>query len=208
VPLFRIVLSVLLAGAAAILTATPALAHTVLKSSTPANGASLDTAPDTVTLTFEEAVSLPANAVSITGPDGAAWAVGAVTTSGASVTAPVQATGPAGQYTLRYSVIADDGDAVKGTVTFTMTAAATATTSAGGDAASAEAQATAPAAPVAAAPATAAPGTAAPASAAAGSDSGTSAWAWVAVAIVVLGVAGGLAVATWRRRAGSGRRTS
>jgi methionine-rich copper-binding protein CopC len=207
VSLFRIVLSVLLTSAATILAATPALAHTVLESSTPANGASLDAAPDTVTLTFEEAVSLPADPISITGPDGAAWTVGAVTTSGASVTAPVRATGPAGQYTLRYRVIADDGDAVKGSVTFTLTAAAASGAASAVTSATAPASAASTAAPVTAAPATA-PATAAPVSAAAGSDSGTSAWVWAAVVIVVLGVAGGLLVTTRRRRTDSGRRTS
>jgi copper resistance protein C len=208
VPLFRILLSVLLACVVAILTATPALAHTELKSSTPANGSSLDEAPGTVALTFEEAVTLPRDPISVTGPDGAAWTVGAATLNGPTVTAPVQVTGSPGQYTLRYTVIADDGDAVTGTVTFTLTAAALSSRTDAGPA-SAEEQATAPAtaAPVAAAPVTAAPVTSAPV-AGAGSDSGTSAGTWAAVVIIVLGVVGGLAVAVQRRRAGSGRRTS
>ena len=107
------------------MTASPAWAHTELKSSDPADGSSLSSAPTTVTLTFEEAVTLPGNPIEVTGPDGSSWTVGTATISGASVSAPVEATGPVGQYTLRYTVTADDGDAVKGTVRFTLTSAAT-----------------------------------------------------------------------------------
>lgn len=201
-PLFRIALSVLLAGALALLTATPALAHTTLKSSNPANGSSLDAAPDAVTLTFEEAVTLPNDPISVTGPDGASWTVGTPAISGASVTAPVTATGPAGKYTLRYTVTADDGDAVKGAVTFTLAAAATPASEAAAPA-SAEAQAGAPAAAPVAAPATTAP-----INDGKGSDTGTPTWVWVVVAIVVLGIAGGAVAAVQRRRTGSGGRTS
>ena len=123
--ILRAALSVLLAGLAVFVTAAPAWAHTELKSSDPADGSSLSSAPTTVTLTFEEAVTLPANPIEVTGPDGSSWTVGTATISGASVSAPVEATGPAGQYTLRYTVTADDGDAVKGTVRFTLTSAAT-----------------------------------------------------------------------------------
>ncbi len=149
----RAALSVLLAGLAVFVTAAPAWAHTELKSSDPADGSSLPSTPTTVTLTFEEAVTLPANPIEVTGPDGSSWTVGTATISGASVSAPVEATGPAGQYTLRYTVTADDGDAVKGTVRFTLTSAATPATT--------EAAAPTTAAAEAAAPVTAAPAPAA-----------------------------------------------
>jgi len=141
-----------------------------------------------VTLTFEEAVTLPANPIEVTGPDGSSWTVGSATINGASVSAPVETTGPAGQYTLRYTVTADDGDAVKGTVRFTLTSAVTPTT-------------TEAAAPTTAAEA-AAPVTAAPAPAARGTESsGTSMWVWVAVAVVVVGVLAAVGLVRARRRA-------
>ncbi len=141
-----------------------------------------------MTLTFGEAVTLPANPIAVTGPDGSSWTVGAATISGASVSAPVEATGPAGQYTLRYTVTADDGDAVKGAVRFTLTSAAT------------------PATTEAAAPTTAAAAAAAPA--ASGSESsGTSTWVWVAVAIIVVGALAAVGLVRARRNAGSGRPT-
>jgi methionine-rich copper-binding protein CopC len=192
---------VLLAGLALVLTATPALAHTELKNSNPADGSSLDAAPEKVTLTFGEAVTLPSNPISITGPDGAAWTVGTPTLSGASVSAPVQPAGPAGQYFLHYTVTADDGDAVKGTVTFNLTSAAT---PAAAEAATATAEAAAPVATAAPAPETV---VAAPATAGNGSDSGSSNWVWVAVIVVVLGlVAAGFVITRRRRGVGSGTR--
>jgi copper resistance protein C len=45
------------------------------------------------------------------------------------ITVPVQASGPAGRYTLTYRVVSGDGDAVTGTVAFTLTAAAAPATS-------------------------------------------------------------------------------
>jgi methionine-rich copper-binding protein CopC len=196
----RIALSLLGAALAVLVTATPAFAHTTLKSSDPANGTSLSTAPTQVTLTFEEAVTLPKTPITVTGPDGSSWTVGTATITGASVTAPVEATGPAGQYTLSYTVIADDGDAVKGAVRFTLATATTPTSTA--VAASPEAQVVAPSV-VAAAPTVAAT----PVESA--GSSGTSLWVWVAVAVVVIGVLGGLAgFAATRSRRGSGRDVS
>jgi hypothetical protein len=52
-----------------------------------------------VTLTFEEAATLPKSPIRITRPGGAAWSVGTPTISGPSVTAPVVPSGPQGAYT-------------------------------------------------------------------------------------------------------------
>jgi copper resistance protein C len=197
VTLLRIVLSVLLAGFAVLLTATPALAHTTLKSSSPTDGAQLASPPDVVTLTFEEAVTLAADPVSVVGPDGEAWTVGTATVTGASVQVPVEASGPAGQYSLRYTVIADDGDPVRGTVHFTLTNPATPATAV----ATADALDTATAE---AAPATVV--TAAPVAASRGTDSGdSSAWAYIALAVVVIGVLAGMAFIFRSRRSGRSR---
>jgi copper resistance protein C len=195
----RLVVPLLVAAFALFATAGPALAHTTLKSSDPADGATLDTAPQTVTLRFAEAVTLPADPVSVTGPTGEAWAVGTPTITGATVQVPVQASGPAGQYTLRYAVIADDGDAVRGVLHFTLT---TATGSTAAPDAAATGQVGAPATEVTevAAPVTVV--TAAPATEpqAAGSSSGSSFWVWVAVAVVVVGVLGGIGFVLRGRR--------
>jgi methionine-rich copper-binding protein CopC len=192
--LLRIVLSVLLAGFAVVITATPALAHTTLKTSNPADGAQLGAAPTSVTLTFEEAVTLPADPVSVVGPGGEAWDVGTPTITGPSVTVPVGASGPAGQYTLRYTVTADDGDLVRGTVHFTLTSPATpASADATADALDTVTAEAAPATVVTAAPATAAQGS---------DSSGSSAWVYIALAVVVIGVLAGMAFVFRSRRSG------
>jgi copper resistance protein C len=173
-----------------LLTAVPAVAQTALTGSDPAEGASLSSAPEKVTLTFAGAVSLPADPINVTGPDGSSWIVGTTTVTGASVTAPVQAVGPSGPCTLNYTVIADDGDEIKGSVRFTLTAAATATT---GEAAPATVSAATAIATAAAEPAPAAAG---------GASSGTSGWVWVAIVVIVVGVLAGLGVLRTRRGAG------
>jgi copper resistance protein C len=190
VTILRGALSVLLAVFAVFLTAGPAMADTALKGSDPAEGGSLSAAPEKVTLTFEEAVSLPADPINVTGPDGSSWIVGTTTITGASVTAPVQAVGPSGPCTLNYTVIADDGDEVKGSVRFTLTAAATATT---GEAAPATVSAATATATAAAEPA--------PEAADGASSRGTSGWVWVAIAVIVVGVLAGLGVLRTRRGA-------
>lgn len=67
----RLASALLLSAAAVTLTATPAFAHAELKASDPAQGASIATPPQQVSLTFAEAVTLPDNPVTVTGPDGA-----------------------------------------------------------------------------------------------------------------------------------------
>jgi methionine-rich copper-binding protein CopC len=119
----RICASLLLAGTALVATATPALAHAGLKSSNPAEGASLATAPTSIQLTFGEAVTPSPDAVKVTGPDGTQWPTGEVTAVDAVVTAPVQPSGPAGKYTVTYKVKSADGDNVSGAVHFTLTTA-------------------------------------------------------------------------------------
>lgn len=114
--------SLAVAALAVLGAATLAMAHSELKSSDPARGASLATPPTQVKLTFGGPVTLPADPIQVTGPENASWTVGRVDVAGGVVTAPVQAVGPAGEYTLRYKVTFDDGDTVSGAVKFNLTA--------------------------------------------------------------------------------------
>ncbi|WP_329046482.1 copper resistance protein CopC [Amycolatopsis sp. NBC_01488] len=116
--------AVLAALTGLVVLAGPASAHTELTSSSPAEGAALAAAPTEVRLTFAEPVTLPPEAVKVTGRDGTAWTVGTPTVAGAVVTAPVTPSGPAQAYTLTWKVIAKDGDNVTGTLHFTLAAAA------------------------------------------------------------------------------------
>lgn len=127
----RFALMVLLTVIGVLGMTTPAWAHAALVSSSPAQGASLSSPPAEVTLTFGEAVTLPQNPVMIVGPGGAPWELGEPSIAGPVITVPItHATGPAGPYVLTYRVIADDGDAVNGTIRFTLSTAAGATSAA------------------------------------------------------------------------------
>ena len=118
----RLAATLLLVGTALAVTAPQALAHTELTSSDPAEGASVVTAPQQIKLTFGEAVTLPANPIQVSGPGGAQWTVANAAIDGAVITAPMQPSGPPGQYTINYKVTAADGDAVKGAVHFMLAA--------------------------------------------------------------------------------------
>jgi len=173
----------LLALSGVLLLAGPASAHTELKSSSPAEGASLAAPPRKIELTFEEPVTLQPDPISVTGPDGAKWTVGTPAVVDAVVTAPVTPSGPAGAYTLTYKVVSDDGDKVTAAVHFTLTAPVSSSSAAP--------------TPTSAAAASATP---TPTPAAAGEiDSGVPAWVWIVAAVAVV-VAAAVAALRLRRR--------
>ena len=104
-----------------------AAAHNSLISSDPAEGASLASGPQRVTLTFDEPVNSGFNTITITGPDNTAWASFEVSTSGNTVSTTVQPLGPAGEYVIGYRIVSADGHPVTGTVRFRLTQAGTGT---------------------------------------------------------------------------------
>ncbi|OXM66022.1 copper resistance CopC family protein [Amycolatopsis vastitatis] len=106
--------------------AGPASAHTELVSSSPAEGASLATAPTQIQLTFGEPVTLPPDPVRVVGRDGARWRLGTPSVAGGVVTVPVTPAGGAQAYTLTWKVVAKDGDNVTGSLSFSLTAPASA----------------------------------------------------------------------------------
>ena len=144
--------------------AAPAFAHSQLEGSDPADGASLDTGPPRITLTFNEDMPAGFDVVTVLGPDGQVWQNGEVTTSGPTVSVPVAPLGPAGRYQVGYRVVSADGHPVQGRTSFTLTKAGSGT---------------APAQP---AP-TAGPDAAAPAE----GGGGTPIWPWILGAVVLVG---------------------
>jgi methionine-rich copper-binding protein CopC len=172
-----------------LLGAPAALAHTSLQKSTPAAGASLAAPPAEVSLTFGEAVRLPASPIRVTGPEGVVWTVGQATVTDATVTAPVSATGPAGAYALNWQVISDDGDTIRGTVRFTLTAPAAAVVAPASPPASVAA--TPPPVTVAATPAVVPSASAAPPA----GEGGVPGWVLALGGVAVLAVAAGVVVA-------------
>lgn len=99
-------------------TLAPAAAHASLSASDPAADSRIQELPEVVTLTFNQDMRGPAY-VLVTGPDGE-QADGDPVVEGAEVTQAVDP-GPAGDYTLSYRVVSDDGHPVTGTIAFTVT---------------------------------------------------------------------------------------
>lgn len=120
----RTIAITLLCGLALLVGAGTASAHTRLLGSDPADGTSLDTAPTSVSLSFNEAMQPGFSTVTVIGPDGTAFQSGDVTADGNSVRIGVGPLGQAGRYEIGYRVISEDGHPVTGSISFTMTTGA------------------------------------------------------------------------------------
>jgi methionine-rich copper-binding protein CopC len=173
-------------GLVMLLVAGPALAHSRLESSDPADGASLATPPSKVTLTFNEAMTAGPGFTTITviGPGNTAWQQGDTQVSGDSVSIAVKPLGPAGVYQVGYRVVSDDGHPVSGSVSFTLTAPGPGAASAAPTVAPTTAAAPAPATTSATAPAAAAPA----------DSGGAPVWPWIVAAVVAVGIGVALAL--------------
>ena len=108
---------------ALLLGAAPAFAHTRLESSDPGDKSSVDAAPASVSLTFNEAISAEFATLSVVGPDGTNYQSGPVSAANGQVSTAVSPLGPAGVYEIGYRVVSDDGHPVSGKVSFTLTTA-------------------------------------------------------------------------------------
>ena len=99
-----------------------ALAHTALESSTPAQDATV-TAPEALTLTFSETVSLAFTGITLKAADGSEMATGEATLNpdtGSILTVPLAAPLPPGSYTVEWHALSEDGHKVHGTYAFTV----------------------------------------------------------------------------------------
>ena len=179
-----------------------ASAHDVLISSNPADNATVQVAPTTVSFTFDQPIQNFDPVVSLVGPDGKQYATGSPQISGNVITGTVGA-GPAGTYTAAYRIVSADGHPVTGQIHFTLagdegvpaSGVAVSDAPASGSEPSGDAESTA------AVSASAGPTSGAAATgAAAGSSGGLSAWLWIGliVAALVIVTAG---IVLWRRPA-------
>jgi methionine-rich copper-binding protein CopC len=132
-PARTLVAAALLLGAAVaaqLAAAAPALAHDELVSTDPAAGSTVPAAPDEVVLTFAEPPLTLGLGVDVTGPGGTV-STGAPTLDGSTVHQQLAPGAPAGSYTVRWRVTADDGHPVSGSFAFVVSSGATSATSAG-----------------------------------------------------------------------------
>jgi methionine-rich copper-binding protein CopC len=110
---FAVVLAVLMM----LVLATPAQAHTALRRSDPKKGAEV-TGLDKVTLVFTESVRFPV--VVVNGPGAKRYEAGKPKVDGPKVIQNVVTGLPAGNYTIAWRVVADDGHPVEGEIPFTV----------------------------------------------------------------------------------------
>ncbi|MGB3696596.1 MAG: copper resistance CopC family protein [Gordonia sp. (in: high G+C Gram-positive bacteria)] len=103
--------------------AGPAAAHSALIASNPEQGAKIATAPDKVTLTFNEELKSQYAVLKVVGPDNHFWQQGEPVVQGTEMSVALNGLGPAGQYKVNYRVTSADGHPVEGQVSFETTAA-------------------------------------------------------------------------------------
>ena len=190
----------LLAGAVLIASgalAPAALAHSELVSSDPADGAMLDAPPTTVSFTFNEPLMPDFVRFVATDPSGQTGDVPVSAVDGPTALIDWPADAPAGEWTVSYRVVSQDGHPIEGGITFSYAAASPSPTPT-----SASPSPTS-AAPTSAAPTSAAPTSAAPSpstSPAADTSGGTSGLLIAGLAVGVIVIVGVVIALVARRR--------
>jgi len=195
----RIGVVAVLAALAAVGFAGPAAAHDVLISSDPADGSTVQVAPQTVTLTFDQPVQDFEPVVTVTGPDGQSYQSGSPTVDSTVVTNAVSPLTAAGEYAIAYRVVSADGHPVTGEVKFQFTGApapaassaastptAGPTSAASGGTSSVGQSSTVPVSTAAVAPTS--------------SSSGLSGWVWAALALAAVLIIAAVVVVLRRPR--------
>lgn len=99
----------------------PAAAHNVLISTDPADGSTVPSAPDAITLTFNEPAVALGTQIQVTGPDGSELAVGEPQLVDNSVVQPLAEERPAGAYQVVWRVTSADGHPIEGVLAFDAT---------------------------------------------------------------------------------------
>jgi copper resistance protein C len=120
----RWIAAVLLAGGAAWFlgpAADVAQAHVTLTGSSPGPGSTWDVAPRKVVLEFDENVQTGFAVVDVVAPDGSAISTGDVSVTDNKVIAGLGPPTEAGDYTVGWRVVSDDGHPVDGQFTYTLT---------------------------------------------------------------------------------------
>ncbi|AZG45665.1 Copper transport protein YcnJ [Gordonia insulae] len=122
-----VVVGMLLTGVIGAVAAPIASAHSRVESSDPADGATVQTGPQQVSITFNEPLQESFAVLTVVGPDDHYWQDGTATVTGPRLSVPLRELGPAGTYTLNYRVTSADGHPVEGKRTFELATAGTGT---------------------------------------------------------------------------------
>lgn len=122
--LLSVVLGTFVLAAALLGVSAPASAHDAAESSSPAQGATVATTPEQVSVTFNKHPLGIGAQFSVKDSAGAEWADGAVEIVDSTATQKLKAGAPAGAYTVAWRVVSSDSHPIEGTFGFTATAAA------------------------------------------------------------------------------------
>ncbi|MBK6764052.1 MAG: copper resistance protein CopC [Micrococcales bacterium] len=120
---FRRLWALLAMALLAVTAVTPAVAHTDLVSSDPADGQTLSAPPEQLTLRFGEDILDGGARVVAEDDRGAKVALGPVQVAGPDLIATWPQTAAAGKYTVAWRAVSDDGHPLEGTFAFTVTSA-------------------------------------------------------------------------------------
>jgi methionine-rich copper-binding protein CopC len=121
--LLSVVLGTFVLAAALLGFSAPASAHDAAESSSPAQGATVATTPEQVSVTFSKNPLGIGAQFSVKDSTGAEWADGAVEIVDNVASQRLKAGAPAGQYTVAWRVVSSDSHPIEGTFGFTATAA-------------------------------------------------------------------------------------
>lgn len=108
-----------------LLGATAAQAHNVLRSTDPADGSTVATAPEQVTLTFDEPALALGTEIEVRSPDGTLVSDGDPVLVDSTVTEKLAGELPAGEYAVTWRVTSVDGHPITGEFSFTASAGTT-----------------------------------------------------------------------------------
>lgn len=122
--LLSIVLGIFVVAGALLGFSAPAVAHDAAESSSPAQGATLETPPEKVSVTFNKNPLGLGAQFSVKDASGAEWAAGPVEIVDNVASQKLKAGAPAGAYTVAWRVVSSDSHPIEGTFGFTATAAA------------------------------------------------------------------------------------
>jgi len=106
--------------AALLVLGAPAQAHDTLLESDPADGATLETSPEAITLTYSADILDVSPLVRITDESGEQIAEITPSVDGPVATAPLEEPLPAGESTIQWRVVSSDGHPIEGTFTVTV----------------------------------------------------------------------------------------
>jgi methionine-rich copper-binding protein CopC len=118
----------LFVAAAVLFAAAPASAHDAAESSSPAQGATVATPPEKVSVTFNKDPLALGSQIQVKDAAGTNWAEGAVEIVDNVASQKLRAGAPAGEFTVVWRVVSSDSHPIEGTFKFTATAGAAGST--------------------------------------------------------------------------------